>query len=71
MTNYLFAITILVTVIAILGYLNYQVAFSKKNKNILKWYYFNGCCCLAPQYIWIAGDYFKVDTIILYQKFYF
>jgi len=35
MTNYLFAITIVVTVIAILGYLNYQVAFSRKIKIFL------------------------------------
>jgi hypothetical protein len=35
MTNYLFAITIVVTVIAILGYFNYQVAFSRKIKIFL------------------------------------
>jgi hypothetical protein len=35
MTNYLFAITIVVTVIAILGYVNYQVAFSRKIKIFL------------------------------------
>ena len=35
MTNYLFAITIIVTVIAILGYFNYQVAFSRKIKIFL------------------------------------
>jgi hypothetical protein len=35
MTNYLFAITIIVTVIAILGYFNYQIAFSRKIKIFL------------------------------------
>jgi hypothetical protein len=35
MTNYLFAVTIIVTVIAIIGYFNYQIAFSRKIKIFL------------------------------------
>lgn len=35
LTNYLFAFIIIVTVVAILGYINYQVSFSKKIKIFL------------------------------------
>jgi hypothetical protein len=58
-TKYLFAITIIVTVIAILGYLNYQVAFSKKIK------IFINIIVLIAAAAWLLDIFGLLGTVIV------
>jgi hypothetical protein len=58
MTNYLFAITIVVTVIAILGYFNYQVAFSRKIKIFLN------IIILIAAAVWLLSIFDMLGTVL-------